>query len=67
LASLRESTLSFYRKRLCGHDIIGSEFGRFASENLPAQEFMSALNRQYLGLNFDLKYTLDDYVILAKR
>jgi hypothetical protein len=45
----------------------GSEFGKFAKKNLPTQKFMSSFNRQYLGLNFDLNYTLDDYVVLAKR
>jgi hypothetical protein len=43
------------------------KFGNFARENLPVQKFISSLGRQYLRLNYDLCYTLDDYVILAKR
>lgn len=46
---------------------MGAEFGKFASKNLPAQTFMNPLLRQHLGLNYDSKYTLDDYVILAQR
>lgn len=44
-----------------------SDFGKFARENLPAQKFMNPLLRKYFQLNYDLHYTLDDYVILAKR
>lgn len=44
-----------------------SDFGKFARENLSTQRYMSSLARKYLGLNFDLRYGLDDYVILAKR
>lgn len=43
------------------------DFSRFATQNLPAQKFMSPLKRQYLGVNFDSHYKIDDYVILAKR
>ncbi|OCQ97865.1 photosystem II assembly protein [Oscillatoriales cyanobacterium USR001] len=44
-----------------------SDFGKFARENLSVQRYMSPLARQYFGLNFDLHYGLDDYVILARR
>ncbi len=43
------------------------DFSRFAKENLPYQKFMSPLKRQHLGVKFDSHYTIDDYVILAKR
>ncbi len=43
------------------------EFSRFAKENLPVQKFMSPLKSQHLGVNWDSHYTIDDYVILAKR
>jgi hypothetical protein len=45
----------------------GSEFGRFASQNLPTQTYMSPLLRQYLKQKYDSHYTLDDYTILAKK
>lgn len=47
--------------------ILTSDFGKFARENLPTQTYMSPLFRQYFKLNYDLNYTLDDYIILAKR
>lgn len=43
-----------------------ANFAQFARENLACQKFMSPLLRQYFKLNFDSKYTLDDYVILAQ-
>lgn len=42
-------------------------FGQFASKNLPKQLYMSPLIKQHFGLNYDSCYTLDDYVILARR
>jgi len=42
------------------------DFGKFARENLACQQFMSPLLRQYFKFNFDLNYSLDDYVILAQ-
>ncbi len=42
-------------------------FAKFAKENLPPQKHLSKLKRQHLGLNYDSHYTIDDYVILAKR
>jgi len=39
------------------------DFSKFVK--VPYQKFMSTLKRQHLGVNFD--YTIDDYVILAKR
>lgn len=44
-----------------------SDFGKFARENLASQTYMSPLLRQYFKLKYDANYTLDDYVILAKR
>lgn len=45
----------------------GSEFAKFARENLHRQQYMSDLQQKHLGLNYGLHYTIDDYVILAKR
>jgi len=45
----------------------GSEFGKFARENLPEQKYMSPLKNQYLRQKFVSNYVIDDYVILAKR
>ncbi len=44
----------------------GSEFAKFARENLPVQQFIAPLNRQYLNFKYDPSYGLDDYVILAR-
>jgi hypothetical protein len=44
-----------------------SEFSRFAKEKLPKQKYMSVLAKQYLVVNHDLSYVLDDYVILAQK
>ncbi len=44
-----------------------ADFGKFAQENLPLQSYISPMARQYLQLKHDLNYTLDDYVILAKK
>ena len=44
-----------------------SNFGKFARENLPLQEFISPLFRQHFKLPYDPHYALDDYVILAKK
>ncbi|MEY3866132.1 MAG: hypothetical protein RLZZ338_23 [Cyanobacteriota bacterium] len=41
-------------------------FNQFAKENLPVQNKMRHLSSQYLGLKFDLNYSLDDYIILAQ-
>lgn len=45
----------------------GSEFARFAKENLPQQMQMSNLKRQYIAQNDTTSYALDDYIILAKK
>ncbi len=42
------------------------EFARFARKNLPLQEFIAPLNREYLGFTYDSNYVLDDYIILAR-
>lgn len=45
----------------------GYEFGKFAREKLPKQLYMSPILQQYFGQKHQLHYTLDDYVILAKK
>ncbi len=45
----------------------GVEFGKFAREKLPKQLYMSPILQQYFGHKHHLHYTLDDYVILAKK
>jgi hypothetical protein len=47
--------------------IIPSEFARLARENLPSQKYMSLLAKKFQIVNHDLNYTLDDYIILAKK
>ncbi|AFZ60857.1 photosystem II assembly protein [Anabaena cylindrica FACHB-243] len=47
--------------------MIPSEFARFATENLPNQKYMSLLAKKFHIVNHDLNYTLDDYVILARK
>ena len=42
-------------------------FGKFARENLSVQKFISPLVRQHFKLPYDLNYSVDDYVILAKK
>lgn len=44
-----------------------NDFGKFANEKLAKQSCMSDLVKKYLGQKYDNCYTLDDYVILAKR
>ncbi|MDJ1180097.1 hypothetical protein PJF56_14620 [Roseofilum sp. BLCC_M91] len=46
--------------------ISGTDFYKFARDNLSQQKHMTPLLRQYLGLHFDCHYALDDYVILAQ-
>ena len=43
------------------------DFAIFAQKNLPAQNFISPLLHQYAKQKYDNKYTLDDYVILARK
>jgi len=45
----------------------GTEFGNFAQERLPKQLDMNRILQQYLGQKYQSCYTLDDYVILAKK
>ncbi|MCC5598175.1 photosystem II assembly protein [Nostoc favosum] len=45
----------------------GVEFGKFAREKLPKQLYMSPILQQYFGQKFQSCYTLDDYVILARK
>jgi len=45
----------------------GSEFGRFASENLPPNKYMNPLTKKYLNQRLKLHYVLDDYVVLGKK
>lgn len=46
---------------------MGSDFAKFAEENLPAQKHMVKLMRPYLGIKHVSNYALDDYVVLAKK
>ncbi|MBD2164291.1 photosystem II assembly protein [Calothrix membranacea FACHB-236] len=43
------------------------DFGKFAQDKLPKQLYMSSILQQYLGQKYQSCYTLDDYVILAKK
>ncbi len=45
----------------------GGEFGKFAQEKLPKKLHMSPMSQKYLGQKYQSHYTLDDYVILAKK
>ncbi|MFM6280278.1 MAG: photosystem II assembly protein, partial [Dolichospermum sp.] len=42
------------------------DFAKFAQENLPKQVYISSMLKKYFDQNYESKYTLDDYVILAK-
>ncbi|MEH1855385.1 MAG: photosystem II assembly protein [Nostoc sp.] len=44
-----------------------AEFGKFAREKLPKQLYMSPILQKYFAQKHQLHYTLDDYVILAKK
>jgi hypothetical protein len=43
------------------------DFAKFARENLPKQVYISSILKKYFDQNYESKYTLDDYVILAKK
>ncbi len=45
----------------------GAEFGKFAREKLPKQLYMSPILQQYFSQKYQSCYTLDDYVILARK
>jgi hypothetical protein len=45
----------------------GTEFAKFAREKLPKQQQMSLMLQKYLGQSYQSHYTLDDYVILARK
>ena len=45
----------------------GAEFAKIAKEKLPKQLYMSPILQQYFGHKYQSCYTLDDYVILAKK
>lgn len=44
-----------------------AEFGKFAKDKLSKQLYMSSMNQNYLGQKSQQHYSLDDYVILAKK
>ncbi len=44
-----------------------AEFGKFAQERLPKQIHMSLILQKYFEQKYQTHYTLDDYVILAKK
>jgi len=43
------------------------DFAKFARENLPKQVYISSILKKYFDQNYESNYTLDDYVILAKK
>ena len=43
------------------------DFATFANKNLQTQKFISSLLRQYTDQKYGRHYTLDDYVILARK
>ncbi|MCF2147413.1 photosystem II assembly protein [Desmonostoc muscorum LEGE 12446] len=45
----------------------GKDFGNFAQERLPKQLHMNLILQQYFDQKYQSCYTLDDYVILAKK
>lgn len=42
-------------------------FARFAEENLPKQVYMNTMLKKYFAQKHEANYTLDDYIILAKK
>lgn len=42
-------------------------FGKFARENLPSQRHLTSLRQKYLQESYVASYTIDDYIILAKK
>ena len=46
---------------------LGAEFSKFAQEKLPKQIYMTTILQKYLSQRFQSCYTLDDYIILAKK
>ncbi|HLO86148.1 MAG TPA: photosystem II assembly protein [Nostocaceae cyanobacterium] len=50
------------------HQVLSSrEFAKFADENLPKQQHIHFFNQQYFNQKYPSHYTLDDYVILARK
>ncbi|WP_242039744.1 hypothetical protein [Anabaena sphaerica] len=47
--------------------LTSSEFGKFAKDKLPKQLSMTAILQKYFGQKYQTHYSLDDYVILAKK
>ncbi|MBV6621891.1 MAG: photosystem II assembly protein [Rivularia sp. (in: Bacteria)] len=45
----------------------GADFSKFAREKLPKQQYLSPLLLKYFNQTFESNYTLDDYIILAKK
>ncbi|MEH2231975.1 MAG: photosystem II assembly protein [Nostoc sp.] len=45
----------------------GADFAKFAQDKLPEKLYMSPILQQYFGQKHQSNYTLDDYVILAKK
>jgi hypothetical protein len=42
-------------------------FAKFAEENLPKQVYMNTMLKKYFAQKHEANYTLDDYIILAKK
>jgi SAM-dependent methyltransferase len=47
--------------------LTGSDFAKFAKEKLPKQLSITPMLQKYFGQKYQTCYTLDDYVILAKK
>ncbi|MDF5735465.1 MULTISPECIES: hypothetical protein [unclassified Nostoc] len=45
----------------------GANFAKFAQDKLPKKLYMTPILQQYFGQKHQSNYTLDDYVILAKK
>ncbi|WP_298911503.1 photosystem II assembly protein [uncultured Nostoc sp.] len=45
----------------------GADFAKFAQDKLPKKLYMSPILQQFFGQKYQSNYTLDDYVILARK
>jgi SAM-dependent methyltransferase len=43
----------------------GKRFRQYATDRLAAQQYISKVAQEYLGIPYDYSYVLDDYIILA--
>ena len=56
-----------YLNSTASKTLSAAEFGKFAQERLPKQIHMSLILQKYFEQKYQTHYTLDDYVILAKK